>query len=234
MYIIRILGLGTLIFSNILIASENILSSDESVKYKSIYTGYFIEKKCRFGAEQMLKDFELSLKVIKKGLDNRGVDQNEIEILRKKSEKIANLEQFSECKETAKNVASISFRTSWAWSNAIIEKSKQAANQNVKKGMPIGKWLSNLRPAMGKHLCAAKSPFLAAYKEPINTCMETVDSLFTDCTINEPKFEIPSYVTSPSQANGLGNIVAECISAHYLGGAALEAFHMFQNHKNDG
>jgi len=95
--------------------------------------------------------------------------------------------------------------------------------------MPKQQWLTRLKPIMSQGFCkGAGSPFMQIYKGTAENCVADVERLFDACTSNEPAVVLPDALTSVSQANWYGQVMGECISAHYQGGAALEAFHALQ------
>lgn len=96
------------------------------------------------------------------------------------------------------------------------------------QGMPKGDWLANLRAGAGGFLCAPASPLMRVYREAPATCPTTVEALFDKCTTSVPEVRIPSTINSAAEANRLGQVVAECISAHYMGGDVLDAFRRLQ------
>ena len=102
----------------------------------------------------------------------------------------------------------------------------------VADGMPSADWLANLRSTVGSHMCAPASPLMKVYKEPIETCPKSMESLFDKCTKEADLIKIPEVITSVPQANQLGQIIAECISANYMGGQALDSFIMLQKLSN--
>jgi hypothetical protein len=99
--------------------------------------------------------------------------------------------------------------------------------------MPRDTWLSNLKPVMTNGLCmGVGSPFLRIFQGSTENCVSEVSSLFEQCAHEEPRVVLPEKLTSIPQANTYGQIMAECISAHYQKGAALEAFYMLQDLTN--
>ena len=99
--------------------------------------------------------------------------------------------------------------------------------------MPKDTWLSNLKSMMPIGFCRdPKSPFLKIYKGHADTCVAEVEQLFDHCATSEPKVVLPETLTSIPQATTLGQIMGECISAHYQGGAALDAFYRVQDMTN--
>lgn len=100
-------------------------------------------------------------------------------------------------------------------------------------GMAKEEWLKNLRPIMSDGLCnGAGSPFKKIYKGPAAQCVPDVEKLFDKCAANVSQVIIPARLTSVAQANRYGQIMAECIAAHYMGGDALKAFFLMQDMAN--
>ncbi len=96
--------------------------------------------------------------------------------------------------------------------------------------MPRDQWLSNLGKIMPVHLCKAGSPFLKVYKG--ENCQKDINLLYKKCTTDVDNVKIPETITSIQHANKLGQILAECTSAHYMGGAVLDAFNKIQSREN--
>ncbi len=99
-------------------------------------------------------------------------------------------------------------------------------------GTPKDVWLTNLRPMMVNGLCAPQSPLMRVYAGPVEKCPAEVDELFTKCTTQVPEVRLPAMLTNARQANQYGSILAECISAHYMGGDALKSFFLLQERLN--
>jgi len=98
--------------------------------------------------------------------------------------------------------------------------------------MPKAQWLQNLKPIMSNGLCATGSPLLKVYKGAVSGCPAEVESLFDKCTTKVPEVLLPETITSIPQANKYGSVIAECVSAHYMGGDALKAFLLLQEKSN--
>jgi hypothetical protein len=95
--------------------------------------------------------------------------------------------------------------------------------------MPKQQWLANLKPIMSQGFCnGAGSPFKQIYKGAAESCIPEVEKLFDFCVTSEPSVVLPDVLVSLPQANWFGQVMGECISAHYQGGAALEAFRALQ------
>ena len=54
-------------------------------------------------------------------------------------------------------------------------------------------------------------------------------AFYKKCTTKVDNVVIPSHLTSIPQANTLGQIIAECMTAHHQDGAALDAFNLIQS-----
>lgn len=95
--------------------------------------------------------------------------------------------------------------------------------------MPKQQWLTRLRPIMSQGFCrGAGSPFMLMYKGTAESCLADVEKLFDYCATSESAVVLPDVLVSVPQANWYGQVMGECISAHYQGGAALEAFRTLQ------
>jgi len=95
--------------------------------------------------------------------------------------------------------------------------------------LPKQEWLTRLKPIMSQGFCkGAGSPFLQIYKGTSESCIPEVERLFDQCATSEPAVVLPDALTSLPQGNWYGQVMAECVSAHYQGGAALEAFRELQ------
>jgi len=93
--------------------------------------------------------------------------------------------------------------------------------------LPKEQWLTNLEGILPAHLCKPESPLMKVYTG--NNCLSDMKVLYGKCTTEVDNVVIPSHVTSVPMANTLGQIVAECMSAHYQGGQALEMFNLIQS-----
>jgi hypothetical protein len=111
---------------------------------------------------------------------------------------------------------------------ALLLFTQQIYAQEIK--MPKEQWLANLKTILPAHLCKPASPFLKVYKG--NNCQADTTGLFNKCTTEVDNVSIPDYITSIPQANMLGQVIAECMSAHYQGGNALKMFNLVQNVRN--
>ena len=95
--------------------------------------------------------------------------------------------------------------------------------------MPKQQWLTRLKPIVTQGFCTGSgSPFKQIYKGTTEACLADVEKLFDYCAANEPAVVLPDAIVSIPQANWFGQVMGECISAHYQGGVALEAFHALQ------
>ena len=95
--------------------------------------------------------------------------------------------------------------------------------------MPKQEWLTKLRPIMSHGFCrGAGSPFLQIYKGTAESCVGDVEKLFDYCATSEPAVVLPEALVSVPLASWYGQVMGECISAHYQGGAALEVFRALQ------
>jgi hypothetical protein len=95
--------------------------------------------------------------------------------------------------------------------------------------MPKQTWLTRLKPIMSQGFCTGVgSPFLSIYKGAPENCVFEVEKLFDYCATNEPAVSLPEVLVGIPQATWYGQVMGECISAHYQGGAALEAFRTLQ------
>ena len=96
--------------------------------------------------------------------------------------------------------------------------------------MPKQQWLVRLKPIMSQGFCqGAGSPFLSIYKGTAENCVTDVERLFDYCATSEPAVVLPDVLVGIPQATWYGQVMGECISAHYQGGAALEAFRTLQS-----
>jgi hypothetical protein len=94
---------------------------------------------------------------------------------------------------------------------------------------PKQQWLTRLKPIMSQGFChGAGSPFMRMYKGTAESCVADVEKLFDYCATSESTVVLPDTLVSLPQANWYGQVMGECISAHYQGGAALEAFRTLQ------
>ena len=95
--------------------------------------------------------------------------------------------------------------------------------------MPKQQWLGRLKPIVSDGFCnGAGSPFKQIYHGSAESCVADVEKLFDQCATNEPAVVLPDAITSIPQANWYGQVMAECVSAHYQGGVALETFRALQ------
>jgi hypothetical protein len=102
---------------------------------------------------------------------------------------------------------------------------------NTKRsGTPKNIWIKNLSQTLPLHLCKPESPFLPTYKG--SNCLADMNRMYELCTNEDSNVKIPNTLTSVHEANKLGSIVAECMSANYHGGQLLEIFNMFQTQVN--
>lgn len=97
--------------------------------------------------------------------------------------------------------------------------------------MPKEQWLLNLEKIMIVQMCRPASPFLEIYKG--NDCKKDIKALYRKCIKDVDNVKIPKFIKSVPQANRLGQILAECVSAHYAGGHALKAFNLLQSLESD-
>lgn len=101
--------------------------------------------------------------------------------------------------------------------------------------MPRDTWLANLKSIMTDGLCkgaGSGSPFMLVYEGSPEECVSEVSSLFDRCAKDAPRVVLPEKLTSIPQANTYGQVMAECISARYQKGAALDAFYRLQDLTN--
>jgi len=91
-------------------------------------------------------------------------------------------------------------------------------------------WLANLRGILPEQLCMPESPMMQVYKG--KNCQADMMGLYNKCVSNEPSVVLPTHLTSVEQANMLGQVIAECMVAHYQGGAALNDFKLMQSMSN--
>jgi hypothetical protein len=96
--------------------------------------------------------------------------------------------------------------------------------------VPKEQWLANLRDILPEQLCMPESPMMQVYKG--KNCQADMLGLYNQCVSNEPSVVIPAHLTSVEQANMLGQVLTECMVAHYQGGAALNDFKMMQSMNN--
>lgn len=96
--------------------------------------------------------------------------------------------------------------------------------------MPKDQWLSNLQGILPEHLCKPESPLMKVYKG--TDCLSDMKGLYKKCTTEVNNVVIPENITSVPQANLLGQVIAECMSAHYQGGKSLEMFNLIQSMSN--
>lgn len=99
--------------------------------------------------------------------------------------------------------------------------------------LPREQWLANLKPGLNGYFCSEGSAFRQVYKGDVAECPATVDTLFEKCTTAVPEVRIPETIVGFAQGNKYGSIVGECMSAHYMGGAALQAFNAMQEVTNE-
>lgn len=99
--------------------------------------------------------------------------------------------------------------------------------------LPREQWLANLKPGLSGYFCSEGSAFRQVYKGDTADCPGTVASLFEKCTTAVPEVRIPETIVGFSQGNKYGSIVGECMSAHYMGGAVLQAFNAIQGVVNE-
>lgn len=98
-------------------------------------------------------------------------------------------------------------------------------DQQLKKSFSIEKadWLKTLQPVMEKSMCEqTDSDFGKAYQG--DQCQQDVARLFQHCTTRVPNVVIPDAIDSLSKADHHGQVIAACITAHYVGGDALRSF----------
>lgn len=98
--------------------------------------------------------------------------------------------------------------------------------------LPREQWLANLKPGLSNYFCSDGSAFRQVYKGDAAACPGTVQSLFEKCTTTVPEVRIPETIVGFSQGNKYGSIIGECMSAHYMGGAVLQAFNAMQDVTN--
>lgn len=96
--------------------------------------------------------------------------------------------------------------------------------------VPKEQWLANLRDILPEQLCMPESPIMQVYKG--TNCQADMMGLYNKCVNNEPSVVLPTHLTSVEQASMLGQVIAECMSAHYQGGAALDEFKVMQSRTN--
>ena len=63
-------------------------------------------------------------------------------------------------------------------------------------------------------------------------CLADMNKLYDKCTTEVDNVIVPDVIKTEAQANRLGQIVAECMSAHYQGGTALQIFNLIQSKAN--
>ncbi len=95
-----------------------------------------------------------------------------------------------------------------------------------KTGMPKAKWLSNLEKILPAGLCKPQSPLMKIYKG--TDCLTDMKAMYRKCTTEVKNVIIPDTITSIPMANHLGQVIAECMAAHYQGGQSLELFNLMQ------
>lgn len=101
---------------------------------------------------------------------------------------------------------------------------------SAQEATPKDKWLANLRPMMSQSLCkGVGSPFARIFKGTPEECVLQVESLLDTCAKNDSHVVLPAMLTSTSQADHYGQVLAECVAAHYLGGEQLKAFYLLQD-----
>jgi hypothetical protein len=101
----------------------------------------------------------------------------------------------------------------------------QSYNANFTGKLVLHKkqWLESLQPTMMHGMCAQKdSDFGRAYKG--NNCQRDVKQLFEKCTTEVDNVVIPATITGLQEAEYHGQIIASCITAHYVGGDVLRSF----------
>lgn len=95
--------------------------------------------------------------------------------------------------------------------------------------VPKERWLLTVKPMMSQGLCTGVgSPFKRTYKGSPESCKADVERLFDVCVNDEPAVELPEVFTSVLQGRWHGQVLAECISAHYRGSEVVEAFRALQ------
>ena len=103
-------------------------------------------------------------------------------------------------------------------------KKQQSTSQTpgTPSGMPRETWLARFRPIEIEGQCV-DSPLQRSLKVDLQSCVRTVEPLFQLCTSGQ-EFSIPSTIESRQEAERLGSLVGECITAHHFGGEHLETF----------
>lgn len=97
------------------------------------------------------------------------------------------------------------------------------ANFTGKLVLQKKQWLANLQPVMMRQMCTQMNDdFARAYKG--GNCEQDVKLLFEKCTTNVDNVVIPPTIASLKEANHHGQVIASCITAHYIGGEALRSF----------
>jgi hypothetical protein len=97
------------------------------------------------------------------------------------------------------------------------------ANFTGKLVLQRTQWLKNLQPVMKHAMCTQKdSDFGRAYKG--NNCQRDVEVLFDKCTTKVDNVVIPATINGLQEAEHHGQVIATCITAHYMGGETLRSF----------
>lgn len=82
---------------------------------------------------------------------------------------------------------------------------------------------------MMRRMCEQKeSDFGRAYTG--NSCPDDVKALFTQCITSVDNVVIPETLAGFKEADHYGQIIAACITAHYIGGDALRYFNAIEAH----
>lgn len=115
------------------------------------------------------------------------------------------------------------------WILLAVASGVHAQQYNIPKDV----WLANLKTLMGDGFCARPdSPFRQIFSGAPAECMPEFERLFDRCAKDEPRVVLPERITTVPEATTLAQVMGECVSAHYQGGAALESFYRLQDRTN--